>query len=129
MDSEDSTGHPLCVSKTKGRYVWKLYENSLVVLDALKYKNVLEKAVKYFWNIQVLMRDYCGVSSDQTGTRRPLNRLPVLRSCSPSVSSLWMWILQYYVSSADYRLFCTFQINSSDCSIVNNESEKSFIYS
>ena len=47
MDSEDSTGHPLCVSKTKGRYVWKLYENSLVVLDALKYKNVLEKAVKY----------------------------------------------------------------------------------
>ena len=83
MDSEDSPGHPLCVSKTKGRYVWKLYENSLVVLDALKYKNVLEKAVKYFLNIQVLMRDYCGVSSDQTGTRRPLNRLPVLRSAVP----------------------------------------------
>lgn len=63
-------------------------ENSLVLLDALKYKNVLEKAVKYFRNIQVLMRDYCGVSGDQTGTRWPLNRLLVPRYSSPSVSSL-----------------------------------------
>lgn len=44
------------------------------------------------------------------------------------IQSLSGYYSNMFNSSADHGLFCTFLVNSSDCSIVNNEPEKSFTY-